>query len=178
MNVEIAVIDTTDRGIQVALGEDTPFWLPRHAPGLVWSAPPEIGDVVMVRVPDWLCAKHQHLQALRYQRSMSFHQPSGFDPDKAEGPVPMANDAPRGALFRVPEGEKKNDKWPDYRGDLTIENVKWKLAGWVKTDKNGGKYLSIVAKLPDEPRQQPVQQKPAGGPTFADEIPFGPEVRG
>ena len=83
MNIEVAIIDISERGAQVALGENTPFWLPRAAPGLVCSAMPEIGDVVMVRLPPWLCAKHKQLQALRYQRSLSFHQPAGLDPAKA-----------------------------------------------------------------------------------------------
>ena len=89
----------------------------------------------------------------------------------------MSNDM-SGALFKVPEDEKKNDRWPDYRGDITIEGVKWRLAGWVKTDKNGGKYLSLVAKLPEENPAERQQQQAQGGPSFRDDrVPFGPEVR-
>jgi hypothetical protein len=182
MNVEVAIVDASERGIQVSLGDDgAPFWLPRSAPGLVWSARPEIGDVVMVRVPDWLCVKHGQLQSLRHQRSLRFHQPlPGLGPEASkEGSFPMANDTPRGALFRVPEADKKNDKWPDYRGDLTIEGVKWKLAGWVKTDKNGGKYLSLVASLPEQRADDRQQRQPdRGGPDFGgDSIPFASEWR-
>lgn len=89
----------------------------------------------------------------------------------------MANDAGRGALFRVPEDEKKNDKWPDFRGDIVIEGRKWKLAGWTKEDKNGRKYLSLVAKQAEE---QGDRQARAGAqrPISDGDIPFAPEVRG
>ncbi len=116
MRVELTVLDLSTRGVQVAIGEGAPFWVPKSAPGIEWSAPPEIGDMVFVSVPIWLIGKHRQLQALRYQRSLAFHQPPGLDPDRSKGPLPMAdqsNDG-RGALFRIPEADKKTTKWPDY----------------------------------------------------------------
>jgi hypothetical protein len=57
MKVEVAIIDTSERGVQVALGEGTPFWLPRTAPGLEWLSVPEIGAVVWARLPRWIVEK-------------------------------------------------------------------------------------------------------------------------
>ena len=91
----------------------------------------------------------------------------------------MANDTPRGALFRVPDDEKKNDRWPDFRGDLTVEGRKWKLAGWTKEDKNGRKYLSLVAR-PAEDRGDDHQQATRSSwqkPLDDDSIPFEMEWR-
>jgi hypothetical protein len=81
----------------------------------------------------------------------------------------------RGVLFR--ETNKKNEKSPDMTGHLTIDGIRYRLAGWTREAKDGKKYLSILASLPEEQAQkQP--QKPAGGPSFdADHIPFAPEWR-
>jgi hypothetical protein len=67
----------------------------------------------------------------------------------------MADDTPRGngALFRV--REKKNDRGPDYTGDITSPTTgeKIELAGWIREDRNGNKYLSLSSQPPRE-RQQ------------------------
>jgi hypothetical protein len=72
-----------------------------------------------------------------------------------------------GALFRNTR-KTEDSYWPDYHGDLVVEGVKYRLAGWVKEGKRG-KYLSLAAQLDlhaDEERK-PV----APAPTNAD-IPF------
>lgn len=84
----------------------------------------------------------------------------------------MANDTPRGALFRVPDDEKKNDRWPDFRGDIVIEGRKWKLAGWTKEDKNGRKFLSLVAKPADERADDSQQARRQAQRPLDSEIPF------
>jgi hypothetical protein len=192
MNVELAIVGISERGIQVALGDGAPLWLPKSAPGLVWPASPEIGDVVYVRVPAWLCAKHPQIQALRFQRSMSFHQPlPGLDPVRSQGafPVTDSNDL-RGAIFK--NDRKESDRHPDYKGDITIDGRKYWLSGWIKEGKRG-KYLSLAAKPAEDQQRQPERQpptstyaqstgrddrqrQPAGGPTFRDDsIPFLPD---
>ena len=47
-----------------------------------------------------------------------------------------------GALFR--EAEKKSDRHPDYRGNLTIRGEVFRLSGWVKETRDGKKYLSLA----------------------------------
>lgn len=172
MTFDLAVISLSDRGVQVTLEDGSPaFWLPRAH--VEWRGLLEPGEMVTADIPRWVVAKHRQLQHVRGQYAFPLTPLPGLDPAKSQGAFPMANDTPRGALFRVPEADKKNDKWPDYRGDLTIDGVKWKLAGWVKTDKNGGKYLSLVAKLPDEnPAERQQRQPDRSGPDFDSQIPF------
>lgn len=51
-----------------------------------------------------------------------------------------------GALF---QNEKQNDRQPDYKGTCTDENdVKFDIAGWLKTSAKGTKYISILIKEP------------------------------
>lgn len=79
-----------------------------------------------------------------------------------------------GALFRNDKGE--NDRRPDYRGDLTIAGTTYRLAGWVKEDRNGKKFLALKAS--DEQPRPERDEKPsqAALPNRAndlnDEIPF------
>ena len=56
----------------------------------------------------------------------------------------------RGALFR--ETNKKSEKSPDMTGHLTIDGVRYRLAGWTREGKDGKKFLSIAASLPEEDR--------------------------
>jgi hypothetical protein len=162
----------------------------------------------MVRLPAWVIAKHGQLQSLRHQQSLRFHEPIqvDLDPIKAKEPIPMADDrqnAGRGALFR--NEKKSSDRAPDYRGDLTLpDGSKLELAGWLREDRNGAKYLSISAKPFQERQQQsprerydqraervepnryaeatgrddraPAQPQPRDW-TRDTEIPFAPEVR-
>jgi hypothetical protein len=160
MTFDLYVIAVTERGVQCALdGDNSPaFWLPRQA--VEWHGALDPGELVHATVPRWLASKHKQLVAVRNQLSISFQAPIELDPIKAnaEGSFPMADQSNdnRGALFRIPDDEKKNDKWPDMRGDITIDGVKWRLAGWVKEGKKG-KYLSLAAKPADE---QPQRQDP------------------
>jgi hypothetical protein len=44
----------------------------------------------------------------------------------------------------VADDEKKTDKWPDYKGDVLINGVKWWVSGWVRpSEKSGKKFLGL-----------------------------------
>jgi len=70
----------------------------------------------------------------------------------------------RGELFR--NDKEGNERRPDYRGKLNINGVDYRLSGWVRTPKNGGKkYLSLKA--------EPVEQappRPAPGPPYPSQV--------
>lgn len=70
-----------------------------------------------------------------------------------------------GALFKNDRKEKPSH--PDYRGDLRVEGIDFKLAGWVKETAAGKKYLSLSAMPKEETRPAPEQAT-----ELNDEIPF------
>jgi hypothetical protein len=67
-----------------------------------------------------------------------------------------------GALFRNTKKDEGNPNSPDYTGDVLINGVRYRLAGWVK-EGTRGKFLSLSVKR-DEP--QPAGARPA--PATAD----------
>lgn len=84
------------------------------------------------------------------------------------------DDTNRGALFK--NDRKESDNHPDYKGKINIEGVDYWLSAWIKTDKNGAKYMSLSPQRKDQGQQQqkPQQQQraPAGAGSFDDDIPF------
>lgn len=58
-----------------------------------------------------------------------------------------------GSLFR---NEKKNaPNQPDYEGNALVNGKTYRIAAWIKTSKNGTKYMSLAFNEP-----QPVQMQP------------------
>lgn len=76
-----------------------------------------------------------------------------------------------GALFKNDKGG--NESRPDYRGDLRINGVDYKLSAWLKKSEKGT-FMSLSAQPKDE---QAAPQKSAPKPQRApvddsDSIPF------
>jgi len=74
-----------------------------------------------------------------------------------------------GVLFK--NNYKEKDSHPDYKGSFEDANGQEKdLAAWIRTSKNGGKFLSVkvsdkwVAPNAEQPAQQATE--------FEDEVPF------
>jgi hypothetical protein len=65
--------------------------------------------------------------------------------DMASGQFDNTN---RGALFK--NANKTDDKHADYRGELNVNGDEFWLNAWLKTSKNGAKYLSLSLK-PKQP---------------------------
>jgi hypothetical protein len=84
-----------------------------------------------------------------------------------------------GALFRNNDKTEEHENWPDYRGNINVDGTEYWLSAWLKTSKNGMKYMSLSIKPKDADTAQ--SKKPAGGGArphdFDDQVPFGPEVR-
>lgn len=80
------------------------------------------------------------------------------------------DDTDRGALFK--NQRKESDRHPDYTGQLNVGGDDYRLSAWIKTDKNGAKYMSLSVKPKDEaPKQEPAAQ-PVAADAFDDDIPF------
>jgi uncharacterized protein (DUF736 family) len=78
-----------------------------------------------------------------------------------------------GALFKNDKGD--NPKRPDYKGQLNVGGVEYWLSAWLRTSKDGKKYMGLRVelkgeKLPTAPTQVPIATEPA--PEFNDDIPF------
>ena len=69
--------------------------------------------------------------------------------------------------FRLFKNDKAdNPKRPDYRGEVRIGGVDYKLSGWIAEAKNGsGKYIRGVVECKDGASARPSQ--PAFGKTVA-----------
>jgi hypothetical protein len=80
-----------------------------------------------------------------------------------------------GALFKNNDKTEEHETWPDYRGNLNVDGTEYWLSAWLKTSKNGVRYMSLVIKPKDDGAAQS-KKKPAGGGTrpqdFDDKIPF------
>ena len=135
------ILAISERGIQCATVADpeTPFWLPRGN-YVAWVQPPIVGQLGTAIVPGWLAAKHRQLvgdvefERVRFQHANTQEENTTMNWKQA------ARDN-SGALFRVPDVEKKTEKWPDYKGDVMINGAKWWISGWLraseKTDPAG-----------------------------------------
>src|SRR5262249_39752299 len=75
----------------------------------------------------------------------------------------------RGALFRNDNKDPNDDKERDYSGTLDVEGTEYWLSGWVRTSKNGKKYLSLSVK-PKQDKPPATNKSRAGD--FGEEIAF------
>lgn len=62
----------------------------------------------------------------------------------------------RGALFK--NDDKQSEKHPDYKGSINIDGVEYWLSSWIKTSKQGNKFMSLSV----QPKQaaKPAKQAP------------------
>lgn len=72
-----------------------------------------------------------------------------------------------GVIFR--NEKKTDDKHPDYKGSLNVENSAYDIACWVNTSKDGKKYFSV--KL-SETRIKDVPAEQKNPTTFEGDLPF------
>jgi uncharacterized protein (DUF736 family) len=72
----------------------------------------------------------------------------------------------RGALFK--NNDKTDEQQPDYRGNLNVGGVEFWLSAWIKTSKQGMKYMSIAIK----PKNAPVDKSKPRAEEMGDKIPF------
>lgn len=83
-----------------------------------------------------------------------------------------------GILFKNTDKEPDNpahEKWADYKGDAKIDGVDYWMNAWIKTAKNGSKFMGLNFK-PKEAKPQAQAQpklKVVGANTDpSDEVPF------
>jgi len=84
-----------------------------------------------------------------------------------------------GALFK--NNRKETEKHPDYTGSINVEGHDYWLSAWLKTDKNGNKFMSLSVKRKDGTAARPDDkaaefkkeaQKRFPDAQLDDEVPF------
>jgi hypothetical protein len=89
------------------------------------------------------------------------------------------DNANKGVLFK--NNEKETDSHPDYRGHLNVDGVDLWLSAWLKTSKNGMRYMSLAVKPKNaesaKPKNETAKSAGGGSAPFDDAIPFAPEWR-
>ena len=82
----------------------------------------------------------------------------------------------RGALFK--NDDKQSDKHPDYKGSINIDGVEYWLSSWIKTSKQGNKFMSLSvqpkqqAKPAKQAKQAPQAVDTSGFDDMYSDLPF------
>ena len=79
----------------------------------------------------------------------------------------------RGALFK--NDDKQSENYPDYKGMINIDGVEYWLSSWIKTSKQGNKFmsLSVQPKQASKPSKQAPKQTQQDDPfDDGDPLPF------
>lgn len=77
------------------------------------------------------------------------------------------DDTNRGALFK--NDRKQSENHPDYRGSINVGGTDMWISAWLKTSKNGQKFMSLSVSPKED--QAPAPQQAAPAPS-SDDIPF------
>lgn len=86
------------------------------------------------------------------------------------------DDTNRGALFK--NERKEQESHADYRGSLNVDGTDYWVSSWIKTSKNGQKFMSLSVKCKDGTADRPEQkaltevQKHFPDAELNDEVPF------
>ena len=62
----------------------------------------------------------------------------------------------RGVLFK--NDDKQSDKHPDYKGSINIDGVEYWLSSWIKTSKQGNKFMSLSVQPKQQQATKPVNK--------------------
>lgn len=76
----------------------------------------------------------------------------------------------RGTLFK--NDKKETDKQPDYKGKINVNGKDFYLSAWIKTSKDGKKFMSLSVSEPIHGHQgvKPKQKEDILG--MRDDIPW------
>lgn len=75
----------------------------------------------------------------------------------------------RGVLFK--NNKKESDNHPDYNGSIDVDGVEFWLSAWIKTSKQGSKFMSLSVKPKDQKKPAP-DRGPGNINDLNDDIPF------
>lgn len=76
----------------------------------------------------------------------------------------------RGALFK--NDRKESENHADYRGNLNVGGREHWLSAWIKTDRNGNKFMSLSIKPKDGEARSDNKRGGSRPAPIDDDIPF------
>ena len=142
-----------------------------------WVEPPQIGGFQTVIIPMWLAEKHGQLNsAVAYEKSVRAEYAKPTQRTQKEATTMATTKDNSGALFKYTpkDGAEPSPNAPAYTGDILIDGIRYRLAGWVR-ESTRGKFLSLSVK-PDDDAVATKPKASNGGKGFdkavVDEIPF------
>jgi uncharacterized protein (DUF736 family) len=75
----------------------------------------------------------------------------------------------RGALFK--NTDKQQENHPDYKGSINVAEDDYWINAWLKTSKDGKKYMSLSV-TPKQPAAKAPPKEAPKSPDFDDDIGF------
>lgn len=79
----------------------------------------------------------------------------------------------RGVLFR--DEKRRNDRSPEYTGNINIAGKEYRLSAWIKESKAGKKYFSLSVASPSaapKKEEKPAEPLETTMMDDLDELPF------
>ena len=68
---------------------------------------------------------------------------------------------------------KEKDTHPDYRGSINVDGHEYEISAWIKSKKDGGKFMSLAIKEPYQKSGGGSAKGSSGGyDDLMDEVPF------
>ena len=75
----------------------------------------------------------------------------------------------RGALFK--NTDKQQESHPDYKGSINVAEDDYWINAWLKTSKDGKKYMSLSVQ-PKAPKAAAPPKAASKSDDFDDDLPF------
>ena len=76
----------------------------------------------------------------------------------------------RGALFK--NDRKENDTHPDYKGSCEIDGTEYWISSWIKSSKEGKKFMSLSFVSKEDKKFAPKTPKRASRDEDISDVPF------
>jgi len=76
----------------------------------------------------------------------------------------------RGALFK--NDKKETEKQPDYKGKINVNGQDFYLSAWIKSAKDGGKFMSLSVSEPMHGHQATKAKPKQDIMNMKDDIPW------
>ncbi len=70
---------------------------------------------------------------------------------------------------------KEKDTHPDYRGTINVDGKDYEISAWIKSKRDGGKFMSLAVKEPYQATVRKAEREAwgvSGSDELDDQVPF------